>query len=297
MKSILKALNERPIGYYPIYHRLTGSIHGAVLLSQLMYWLSKKDKIYKTNADIQSEIGFSERELKTAKNALKNIDFIIMSKEGIPAKTYYMIDWDGYEKALMSVQTSQDETVLTGGDETVRTGGDGFVPSINDQTFETTTETTTEKKKEEDADASSSSSSSTASASFASDGMFNAVYAELRAANDRSRKYLGSKQNTYEAYATVKDFVDIRTLAVAYRSYLSDLADGDNVVGLATFIAEDIYIGYLPKRMTLTVRGDKIAGVRSGDDFNADDGRTFQFTDSRFVELLQSGEIEFGVTS
>ena len=62
-----------------------------------MYWLSKKDKIFKTNNEIREEIGFSERELKTAKTALKNVGFIKVSREGLPAKTYYEIDWDEYK--------------------------------------------------------------------------------------------------------------------------------------------------------------------------------------------------------
>jgi len=153
MKNILKQLNQRPIAYYPIYHQVTESLHGAVLLSQLMYWLAKKDKIHKTNEELMNELGFSERELKTAKKALKKATFIIVSREGLPAKTYYSIDWKEYEKCLGSVQSSQDETVPTGKDETVPTLQDETVPTyrtessrllIDETRVKTTTETTTE---------------------------------------------------------------------------------------------------------------------------------------------------------
>ena len=78
-----------------------------------MYWLSKKDKIFKTNNEIREEIGFSERELKTAKTALKNVGFIKVSREGLPAKTYYEIDWDEYEIASRQVRTKPSQQVVT----------------------------------------------------------------------------------------------------------------------------------------------------------------------------------------
>ena len=93
MSNYLREMNQRPVAYYPIYKELAGSIHGGILLSQLMYWFSKKDKIYKTSDELMSELGFTERELKTAKSHLKKVAFIATTREGIPAKTYYEIDW------------------------------------------------------------------------------------------------------------------------------------------------------------------------------------------------------------
>jgi len=137
-KNIMRALNQRPIAYYPIYAEITGSIHGGILLSQLMYWFSKKDKIYKVASELMEELQFTERQLRTAKGALKQVSFVKTTLEGIPAKTYYSIDWDEYN----SVLACWDETVLTGQDETVLTVQDETVQTIT----ETTTETTTEKK-------------------------------------------------------------------------------------------------------------------------------------------------------
>jgi len=154
IKHTLKLLNARPIAYYPIYHKITGSLHGAVVLSQLMYWLSKKDKIYKTNKELMEELGFTERELKTAKRALKKATFITVTREGLPAKTYYEINWAEYEKVLDSIHSEDDETVTTSWDETVLTVDDETVPTIDDETVlsllytENTTENTTENKKE-----------------------------------------------------------------------------------------------------------------------------------------------------
>lgn len=99
--SILKELNQRPIAYYPLYTKLTGSTTAGILLSQLMYWFSKKDKIFKTDAEILEETMLTENELRGAKLKLKNVNFIKVTREGTPAKTFYKINWQEYERALL----------------------------------------------------------------------------------------------------------------------------------------------------------------------------------------------------
>jgi len=108
MNGILKSLNQRPIAYYPIYRKITGSTTAGILLSQLMYWFSKKDKFYKTDKDITEETLLTERELKTAKSKIKELSFIKITREGIPAKTYYEIDWDNYIKILSKNNVNND---------------------------------------------------------------------------------------------------------------------------------------------------------------------------------------------
>jgi len=103
MKNILQALNTRPIAYYPIYRKITGSTTAGILLSQLMFWFSKKDKVFKTNDELISETMLTIEELKKAKKAIKKLDFIIITLEGIPAKTYYEIDWEKYETCLCNL--------------------------------------------------------------------------------------------------------------------------------------------------------------------------------------------------
>ena len=53
-KELLQQLNQKPIAYYPIYREITGSTTAGIMLSQLMYWFSKKDKIFKTDEDINT---------------------------------------------------------------------------------------------------------------------------------------------------------------------------------------------------------------------------------------------------
>jgi len=110
MKDILKALHERPIAYYPIYKKITGSTTAGILLSQLMYWWAKVDgrSFYKTDADIYEETALTERELKTAKAHLRQFDFVRIFLAGNPARTHYEISEDKLIEAIR--QTSLDES-------------------------------------------------------------------------------------------------------------------------------------------------------------------------------------------
>jgi len=99
--DVLRALNCRPIAFYPLYRAVTGSTTAGIVLSQLMYWFSKSDRIYKTDTDIQNETGLSENELRSAKTRIKKLPFIRVTLEGIPAKTFYEILWDEYESSMV----------------------------------------------------------------------------------------------------------------------------------------------------------------------------------------------------
>ena len=75
-KFIMKALNQRPIAYYPIYRVMTGTLTGGVLLSQLMFWFGVKDKIYKTDDDIRKETELTKNELRASKIKIRELPFI-----------------------------------------------------------------------------------------------------------------------------------------------------------------------------------------------------------------------------
>lgn len=94
IKHLLVELHQRPIAYYPVYRKITGSTTAGILLSQLMFWWSKVDgrKFYKTDAEIMEETCLTDNELRGAKACLKKLSFIKITREGIPAKTFYEIN-------------------------------------------------------------------------------------------------------------------------------------------------------------------------------------------------------------
>ncbi len=108
IKSVLKKLHQRPIAYYPVYRKISGSVTAAVLLSQVLYWWSEMDEdvFYKSDSEFMKETGLSIDELKLAKSKLKKLDFLSTKIAGMPAVTYYSVD---AEKLLSAIETSSDE--------------------------------------------------------------------------------------------------------------------------------------------------------------------------------------------
>lgn len=103
MSALLK-FAARPICFYPSFSKLTGSVNAGVLLSQLFYWYGRSErKFYKTDAEIMEETTLSERELKTAKAKLKELCFLKITLEGMPAKTFYDFDLQKMEIELQFV--------------------------------------------------------------------------------------------------------------------------------------------------------------------------------------------------
>ena len=145
--QILKNLHQRPIAYYPVYRKLTGSTTAGILLSQLMYWFSKKDKIFKTDKEIMEETLLTKKELENAKKLIKNLDFITVSREGIPAKTYYEIDWEICEKTLNSFSKNGETSNNQTGKQVSTNGGNCTPPMGETIVVKSLTETTTENKK------------------------------------------------------------------------------------------------------------------------------------------------------
>ena len=115
MKEVLKVLNQRPVAFYPIYVAATGSISSGVVLSQLMYWFSKgKDKIYKTDRDFESETGHTAKEMQVVRKHLKKLPFLTITREGVPAKTHYEINWDLYQSSMYQwSELGNEEGVIT----------------------------------------------------------------------------------------------------------------------------------------------------------------------------------------
>jgi hypothetical protein len=141
MREFLKNLHQRPIAYYPVYRQITGSTTAGVLLSQLMYWFSKQDRFHKTDAEIMAETLLTKKELELAKKSIKKLSFIEVTRDGVPARTFYEISWESWETSLRELG-KQDSP--KGGNCAPRKG-----ETINDVSLtETTTETTTESKKE-----------------------------------------------------------------------------------------------------------------------------------------------------
>ena len=158
MKHLIKQLSQKNISFNPLYRELTGSLAGGLYLSQLMYWFSKKDKIYKTDQEIMQETTLTKKELENAKKLIKKLPFITVSREGVPAKTYYEIDWEIFAVCIKkhnNSTTQNGETVPpkrgkqvspNGGNSATQKGETYNVKSFDRDYTENTTDKRVRKK-------------------------------------------------------------------------------------------------------------------------------------------------------
>jgi len=139
INAVLQALNQRPVAYMPAYRDLAGSIAGGVLLSQIMYWWAATGgrKFYKTDAELMAETGLSKKELETAKKRVKELNFISVSLEGMPARTYYDVDEEKLASALVElVSPNRGNKVPQIGETCLSLNGE---TDLTENTTETTT--------------------------------------------------------------------------------------------------------------------------------------------------------------
>jgi len=142
IKALLKSLNQRPIAFQPVYVKITGDHASAVVLSQIVYWWSVKGggEFYKTDAELMEECLLSEKQMRRVKTLLKSIPWVKITLRGVPAKTYYDIDYDSMAKNLINPDKVWGETTSAQKGET-GTAQKGETTSA--QKGETITKTTT----------------------------------------------------------------------------------------------------------------------------------------------------------
>ena len=222
MKNLLKELNQRPIAYYPIYRKITGSTTAGILLSQLMYWLSKSDKIHKTDAQIMEETLLTKKELEGAKRAIKKLAFIEVTREGVPAKTYYEIDWEKLEKALIEMgKNGETSSPKTGKPDSPK--GGNCTPqkgeTLNDISFDRDyTETTTERDNAREVPASTASTAQSEGKPSNPEQILK-IFPDVEA--EIAEKYINSRQSSgwRRGRTFIVDWVpDFRNFLSAFRA-------------------------------------------------------------------------------
>jgi hypothetical protein len=108
--SLLRELNQRPIAFHPIYKELTGCFEGALLLSQILYWEAVMgNEFYKTDDDFKKELMMSDREFRRGKAAIKSAPFIKTVVRGVPARTFYSVNYDAYAVAMKAAVSKLHE--------------------------------------------------------------------------------------------------------------------------------------------------------------------------------------------
>jgi len=141
---------DRPIAFQRAFVDLTGSVTAALMLSQAVYWSKRKDDgwFWKTQAQWEDETGLSRYEQETARKRLRECEFWMEEKRGIPAKIWYKIDWNKLDCVLAANKDA--EIPHTGMGESSKLECDNPTSYYTETTPETTSETTAAAPAEND---------------------------------------------------------------------------------------------------------------------------------------------------
>jgi hypothetical protein len=91
----LTELAGSAVAVYPAFRRVLGlSASVAQFLSQAVYWTEKTNDgwFYKTESEWEEEIGLSNKEVRTARRCLAQIQLLSEVRKGVPAKMHFRID-------------------------------------------------------------------------------------------------------------------------------------------------------------------------------------------------------------
>jgi hypothetical protein len=142
IKDILSELSQRPIAIFPVYIDIAGSVTAGLLLSQIIYWhTAVKREFFKTDAEIMEETRLSAGELRAAKKAIKALGIVSIKVKGIPAKTFYDVN---YENLLSEIRKTSLVKLTKLDSSNSQNRLSEFNETITENTTENTTETTTE---------------------------------------------------------------------------------------------------------------------------------------------------------
>lgn len=95
-------LPDRPIAYHRVFVEITGSVAGAVFLSQLVYWhrRTKGAWFYKTVQAWKEETGLTRYEQESARKRLTQLGILCVERRGLPARLYYRLDEAALNRSL-----------------------------------------------------------------------------------------------------------------------------------------------------------------------------------------------------
>lgn len=108
----------RPIAFHRCFVEVAGSVAGAVFLSQAVYWSQNSTAVardgwfYKTMHDWSSETGMSRFEIESARKSLRARGILEESRQDVPAKLYYRLDFNKLASSLLSSELESRQEVV-----------------------------------------------------------------------------------------------------------------------------------------------------------------------------------------
>lgn len=112
----LIALLDRPVAFHRVFVSLTGSITGALLLSQSVYWQKRCQHEdgwwWKTYEEWTEETGMSREELNSARK--RCAEFLKCERRGVPCRNFYTLDQSALETGIASILDSRPAIKIAG---------------------------------------------------------------------------------------------------------------------------------------------------------------------------------------
>lgn len=143
-KEIILGMLKRPIAFHRPLVPISGSVAGAVWLSQLVYWTGRGADmdgwIYKTMGEWEGETGLGRREQEAVRSVLRGAGLLCEKRRGVPARLFYKLDLDRLADMLNLSNKigGNEQSSLAESDNLVCTN----TPNKNEQFRQTNTETT-----------------------------------------------------------------------------------------------------------------------------------------------------------
>lgn len=104
--KFLHDFNLRPIPYHRLLTQMTGRLTAGVLLSFILERMDMEgtDKVQIENFDVMAATSLTSSELRTAKNILKSMPWMTITREGLPPCTCYQIDWELFRNHVRKLE-------------------------------------------------------------------------------------------------------------------------------------------------------------------------------------------------
>lgn len=106
----------RPVAFFPALTEITGSTTATLFLSQMVYWTGRqRDRegwIFKSQAEIKSEIGLTRSEQETARAKLKMRGFLEERYAQLPRKLLYRINVEAINNAWDQHAIMQESRII-----------------------------------------------------------------------------------------------------------------------------------------------------------------------------------------
>lgn len=104
-------LGSRIIAFYAILARVTGSVAGGVMLSQMAYWADRTTDadgwFWHTRSEWQAETTLSRHQQESVRRRLRKLGVLEEERRGVPARLFYRLDFD----RLAELVTAERETI------------------------------------------------------------------------------------------------------------------------------------------------------------------------------------------